>query len=546
MFCEEEQITCTTDDTDVCCNIIEGLFLKYAGNEYMTQRLKYHVLNLLPSQLDSEDKNHEKRLVRNDYLSNEQKQFVQVFLSENRYYYLQSSNQFYYYDSKHYCIVREDLIHHQLLTNISKDRTLMDWKYKTKTNIMKQIKERGLFSSIPETETIQIVLNLLHPSLFATRTEAKYFLAILGDSILKKNNDTIYLVKPKTKKYITALETVASISIGHSNLFGNIITKFHENYKYEHCRLLKISNSLSIDIWHDILNKYGLDLMCVAAHYSTRFESAENYIQTIINDDDNVKQYGLLLCTNQPENIINSFCNKYIQMPAIEQDASAPVYSIQWKNMHYIWKQYLSVSALPNIVFSNTFKNILKERYTYDEETDSFCNVTSKYLPHTSSFIQFWNETIVTLNNNADDIENVLEIDEFCVLYKQWAQDNATINGNIGEIEIIKIISHFFASVEIIDNKFIMGVTCKLWDKRNDLMISLVSLKEHFNLKNKINDCDELIHFDVAYDYYTKIYSDKKSKNTHVVSKNYFEKFLCSKLQDYIEYDKFISSSWYI
>jgi hypothetical protein len=30
MFCEEEQVTCNKDDTDVCCNIIGGYFLNTA------------------------------------------------------------------------------------------------------------------------------------------------------------------------------------------------------------------------------------------------------------------------------------------------------------------------------------------------------------------------------------------------------------------------------------------------------------------------------------------------------------------------------------
>ena len=48
---------------------------------------------------------------------------------------------------------------------------------------MKQIKDKKLFQSIPETETIQNVLNFLYPFIFDDKETAKYFLTILGDNI---------------------------------------------------------------------------------------------------------------------------------------------------------------------------------------------------------------------------------------------------------------------------------------------------------------------------------------------------------------------------
>jgi hypothetical protein len=48
-----------------------------------------------------------------------------------------------------------------------------------------------------------------------------------------------------------------------------------------------------------------------------------------------------------------------------------------------------------------------------------------------------------------------------------------------------------------------------------------------------------LIPFDEIYAYYIK---NKQIKFT--ISKLYFEKYLYSKLADYIEFDKFVSISW--
>ena len=156
----------TNNITEVkCADTLKELFDKYKDNEYMTQRIYNHIVNYLPNTLENEMKLHEKRVIRNNYLTNEQQIFIQVFLSKNKYFYLPSNNFFYEYDGAKYLIVKEDDVIHKLLSTISKDRVLLQWKYKTKMNIIKQIRERNLFSSIPESDTIQNVLNVLYPAL---------------------------------------------------------------------------------------------------------------------------------------------------------------------------------------------------------------------------------------------------------------------------------------------------------------------------------------------------------------------------------------------
>ena len=213
----------TTSTEEKCIENIHSLFDKYKDNTYMMQRLQFHLLTILPSTLENEDKNHIKRQERATFLSNEQKVFIQVFLSKNRYYYLTNNNCFYHYNGKTFNSVREDDIQHQLLTNISKDKTLMQWKYKTKINIIKQIKERNLFQCVPEPETIQKVIKNLYPFLFKSKNDVKYFLTVIGDNILKKNNDLIFLIKPTVKKILVELDNIIYITSGFTNPTFNFI-----------------------------------------------------------------------------------------------------------------------------------------------------------------------------------------------------------------------------------------------------------------------------------------------------------------------------------
>uniref|UniRef100_A0A6C0KWA9 Uncharacterized protein n=1 Tax=viral metagenome TaxID=1070528 RepID=A0A6C0KWA9_9ZZZZ len=521
---------------DYCTKIVD-LFEKYKSNPYMSARLKFHINNILPVTLENECKNREKRVERNQYLSNEQQVFIQVFLSKNQYFYLHNNNCFYQYNEKNYNIVKEDDIQHQLLSSISKDRKLMQWKYKTKINIIKQIKERNLFKSIPETDTIQNVLNYLYPSIFESKNEAKYFLTIIGDNILKKGNDNIFFIKPKTRKYLSEIENIAYLTTGITNIGNNFVTKYHESYKYESCRILKLNDNLNIDIWCDIIKKFGLDILCVAAHYSNRYENAETFLQNSVTED--LKNYTLFFKNKGENEIIDDFCNHSIKICNTENQVR-----ISWKNIHYIWKLFISKFSLPNMIYSNHLKMLIKERFLYDDSCDSFCNITSLLMPLVNIFIDFWETNIIIESQYNED--NEFEIDELCTLFKKWNNKNKGNNSNISEHSVLKIIEHYYPNVEIVDNKYVLNVKCKVWDKLADIEYALSHLKCEHNQSHNINDCS-LLSFDYAYDYYFNFCNKNKmsSDAKYVVSKRFFEKYLYSNLSNFIVFEKFISSEWF-
>jgi hypothetical protein len=515
---------------DDCIYMISQLFDNYKSNEYMLQRISTHILNYLPNTLKNENKNYENRINRNNYLSSEQQIFIQVFLSKNKYFYLSNNGFFYEYNNKNYYIIKEDDIIHKLLSSISKERKLLEWKYKTKINIIRQIKERNLFNSIPETETIQDILNTLYPSVFYSKNYAKYFLAIIGDNILKKNTHLIFLVNQKMKKILNELDNIACIFIGNTNITNNFMTKYHENHLYSNCRLIKINEHFSTDMWKIILKKIGLNLLCVATHYSKRYENSDKFIEN--KCDDELTNYAYYLKNTTQNDIIDNFCLKSIKV----DDENTGV-KIEWKNLHFIWKLYLHNFNLPNMIYSNNLKTILKNKYNYDESNDSFINVTSKYLPIQSDFIQFWENNISVITKQY--FVNELEIDEICSLFKLWSKssENVLTNGNISEENVIKILKHFFPSVEIIEDKYILNVSCCLWDKMNDIQHSFQYIKEEIK---KNNSSVMLISFEDAYNFYFKFCNINSYK--FIVSKRYFEKYLIYKLNNYIVYEKFIKT----
>lgn len=532
------------EQTNDYMKIIEDLYTKYKNYPYVLHRLNIHIENL-PATLEQEAENYEKRQNRNALLNNEQKTFIQVFLKKHQYFYHATNNTFFEYDNKHYSKIKEDDILYNLLTGISKDDILIQWKYKTKANVIKIIKERNLLKSIPETYTIQRVLKFLSPAIFKTKNETKYFLTILGDNILKKKNSNIYLTNSATKKLLNEIDNLASIFLGLNNVNGNFITKYHENNEYENYRLINTVDAISVEFIQEIVRKLGLDLLCVASHYSTRYSNSDYFLETKIEDE--LKTRVLFLKMNTPKTIIDAFCEQYIeQLHEVNQliyGNVKPQYSITWKNMNFIWKKFISNLGIPNVMFYNTIKNMMKERFEYDENEDAFNNVTSKYLPVVSEFIRFWDDSIVyeanvvidaslqiasqqsplcspidyymlnnynvSVNEHVDEFTNELEIDEILVLFKHWCKTNISSISTFYETDIIKILRHFYPHIKITNDKFISFLRCNFWNKNKDIDNSLEKLKTTYKKQNK----DVIIDFSDAYYFYAVYVSNLNGKS---------------------------------
>ena len=81
-----------------------------------------------------------------------------------------------------------------------------------KDEIINKIKNNNLFKSIPESQTIQKIINcfILY---FLKQIKTKYFLTILGDNILHKEIDQHHLVYSKLLSIILVIFTVIFLKI---------------------------------------------------------------------------------------------------------------------------------------------------------------------------------------------------------------------------------------------------------------------------------------------------------------------------------------------
>ena len=486
---------------------IDALFKKYESNDYMTNRLNMHIDTILPNALELEFENYKERLSRTSALQTTQETFIKVFLNRHKYYYLHASGFYYEYVDDSYYIRKEDDIHYKLLSTISEDRVLMEWKYKTKFNIIRQIKDRSVLATTPNTTTIQRVLNAIYPSFFPSKNAAKYFMTVVGDNVLKKQTPIRIINKYST---IFAEMDCISLLIGANNLTTNFACKYNDNHVYLQYRMLQVNEPFpTADAWRSIMQTLNLDFLCVAAHYSNRHGSSEAFLQKCA--DDSLKSHVLYLFNHLPDEVIS----KFIEHSTQQADES---FKITWKQLHYIWKQYLNV--VPNMMYSNTLKQNLKQRLNYDEESDSFVNLTSKYLPNIRHFLDFCEENLI-MDAVAPPYICELELGELCALYA---------SPTMKEGDILKLVKHFFPEIVIDEhkyNKYILRTQCKLWDKPDGILNIIVQYKDLHK--------SEIISIDDLYNEYTANPGGKL-----IASKQYFENYIRMKFNEFIVYETFL------
>jgi hypothetical protein len=558
--------------------IINGLYQKYQDDPYMLSKTKHLLCNQLSNMLDNIEKTHEANQQRFEVMNIEKTAFVETFLNNNQYFYNSPTENFFFYDGQHYQYMKEDDILHRILTTISQGRQLMSWKQKTRMNIMKRIKETNILKSVPESETIQFVLDLLYPAFFSSKNEAKYFLIILGDSLFKKNTNLFHFIKPCSKNFIHYLNELSIQYLGERSIYNTFKYKYHD-HEYKFCRFVSINDSIKNEmIWKPLLKNYVLDILCTASHYSTRYNNSDDFI--INCNDITLYDKTLYLQNRLPIDMVKPFILSYLQLPRTrtsslgstfdESDMIEPsinyinpnTIDMTWKNMLFLWKHYLDSINLPAIMFQQTLKQLLIEHLSdyYNPDTDLFKGIFSKYLPFIQRFMQFWDETVI-----EDEMENSFEIEELSQVFKYWTIHNNETStsltsslsiSQLNDRQILDIISYYYPSIVIDQDKYIHHIRSSLWDKQMDIQLAMDTMQNMLyseylvssticSQSNSSIECCNTSIYDM-YIYYCKYYSStaNETKPGFIVSKAYFDKYILEHYTEFVIDNTMLSSLW--
>ena len=483
-------------------NSLDKLYNIYATDELIKGKMKNYIDHHLPNLLD---KYIEREKMKKE-IEKEINEFTNNFLYSDslEYYYIKQTELFIKYDGLHFNIInRNDLIH-EILTSIYLNKLLRRRKHQIKNNIIKRIKENELTKSIPNSSTIQFVINYITPFFIKDRNTTKYFLTILGDNVLKKETKNIYYLNHSCDKFIKYIkEHFKSYFKNSINIDKSFSYKYEKESHINH-RIIDIDGIKINNTWDIFLRKYTLDIFTIAVHYSTRYKSADGFLETHLCESKSKKRI-LYLKNNTPDNIINLFIDDYI----IHVDNI----SISQMELYYMWMQFLKKSKMPNIININYFlEYINKNNFKYNENTKCYEDITSPHLCYIKIFKDFWEETII-----LTDDEDELETSELFNLFDDWHdKEKGKYMISLDETTMVSVFKHFY-NINIQNNKIIKNISCTLWNKKDSINDILEDLKSQYKLLD-----ENTVSFQQLYKDYCKEQKNEK----RIVSKDYFLKYI--------------------
>ena len=529
---------------------IDNIYETYQHDPYMISKTNHYITRQLPFILENIKQNHISSQQRIDELSYEQEQFMYSFLNRNRYYYVASTEKYFIYDGIHYTETNEEHMLYIILTSIRHEQNpkLISWKDKTKVSLLKRIKETHLTQNIPESQTIQMVIDLLYPAVFQNKKECKYFLSILGDNILRKNQNLIHFMSPAMKPFLRYCNQ-ESLSCFGTQCMQTFKTKCHDKHYEEdnkYCRLIRISENTKPDYFTTLI-PYILDILCVACHYSIRYENSDLYIINFCNDME-ITDYVFKLTYTSPEILIDKFSSEYLFV--IDYSKTTEEDKMNWQNMLYLWKQFLHTNQLPLTLFQTLLKPIITQTKFptyYKSDGDYFIGIGSSQWPMIQTFLRFWGETMI-----PDEQEMELEIEEITNLFRYWGENIRTYKWEVfslTEYQILDVISYFFPEIEIDKRKYIYNYRSTLWDKSSDIQTALTAYKDHLRENNTLlgvrNKTPIIISIYDIYSFYCRFFSAKfTQQKLFLVSKSYFEKYLMENYSEFLYDNGTLSHEW--
>lgn len=387
-----------------------------------------------------------------------------------------------YQEDSHFTILNED----ELMCDISKNIDTNIFSIEKKHDIIKKIidkkKKEKIKEFIPESVTIQLVLDIFNTILYNNKDLCKLVLILIGELIEKKVYDNnIYFVNIHFKKLLTYIFDYGYSYFKTDSInLENFKTKYY-NYDLNKCIIIPC-NKYKV-FYCDLIKNNIIQIILVSIYYKNRYKSSVSFIETSLNDD--LKDMVCYFKNKTNNMIIKEFDDTYLEKSAHLK--------ITHSELHYLWKEYCLNKNIPNVISFNH----LKEYYNNDD----MLYKTSSKLEYVSDFVDFWKDNIYD-----DDNETKFEISELQHLLK--VKKDVVLN----EKKIISLISHFY-NVDIENEKYINKINCNCFCKKNILQ----SFKKSscYNAKLTKNSL-------------YKVYIDWENKSTIssdidiVISKNYF------------------------
>lgn len=399
------------------------------------------------------------------------------FMSNNMIYYNKTSKIYFNYIDNNYLLLNEDnMLHHVLyfISNTKMNQQTIDLSLKNtiKQKIMRSIRDHSIYDTIPDTDTIQNVLQVCVPNIFDKKEYAKIFLLSVGNMMLKKpmKDRSIIFMRVQMKPFLNEVNKYICMYFCNHNVFNYFKFKYtqdHVNSSYE--KWLIPSKPICMDMFH-LTEQFYVNLICVCIYYSNRYDTIEGYLNSVIEDTTNVEECVKYFQVKNKEGVIQTFMDTFLIKKQKE--------SMEPNELLFLWKQYIQKEDLFVHVFTS-YQDFLTSLYAYvgqtydDVSNNRFNGYYSMEIPTIELFRSFWDENF----EHCED-EFYFEISEILHLFHQAHKQKKT---NLSEPMILLILQLYYDMYPINKGKVIHNVKCTIWDKKKEIN-DFIS-KENINLK---------------------------------------------------------------
>jgi hypothetical protein len=494
----------------------------------MIGKISRYLLNELSPKLRAENCEHESNSVRESWFTRHADHIKKSVNNQQQFFYISDAKQYVVYDGMDYKSITfdqilsdvRDCVARDIANSVSTPTTgLVEWKQNVGYEVLEEIQNVPLHETIPNSSTIQTTIASIYPSVFETRDEAKYFLTVLGDSLMGKFPKMVYLTNSVVKPFITMLQRDISLIMGIQNCLSGVKYKYHDHV-YADCRVMNVSLRTDVSLPHI---QSRLNMFAVALHYSVRHNSGDEFATRYLCCGTTERIFYLR--DNMPNDIVDKFMHDMIQDVDPESGSH-----ITQKEMLFLWKNFLELKKLPNVMFSSTFLDIIGGTNSGSSSDTNFPNKISKFLPGVSSFNSFWDECIVNSENDADE----MEMDELTFLYRQFLSKTKR-SFTLDADGIGRIMRHFHPTISISYDKYVTGIRHKDWDKNKQVMDMLQDIRMSLT-----NETSHAIPLNVLYKQYTGRVVD----GSMIVSKRFFETVVTRVLSAHVD-NQSVSCTWW-
>lgn len=410
-------------------------------------------------------------------LKTNEKEVLKKFERNHSIYYNKTSQLYYNYIGDNFISMNEDNLLFLVLEFLSNNAscTYINQKNSFKNKIIKQIKDNNIYESIPDSDTIQKTLSLLNETFFHKKAYSKSFLITIGRIIMQKkaDNDFITFTRISMKSFLNELNKIISIYFCNTNLFNFFKFKFTQDHHSINSKKYVIPcskiNSNNIKIYEQ---EY-INMIVVSIYYYNRYNNIDNYLESenIVEDvRENIHYLDI-----DKDKIIKQFTEEHI----IHEEKQY----IQQKQLIFLWKKF----TYEKDIFVNSFANyneflmklfsFLNCEYDKDSNNNTLNGYYSFDLPYVDDFKIFWNDNFYECEEETN-----LELNEILFLYNKYGKNK---KNNLNETLIKLILQCFYSKHEVLSNKIINGVKCKLWDKKKEIY-SFIE-KHNINIEDNLN-----------------------------------------------------------